>query len=791
MALANAAEARPGKRRAVLAAIIIVTIGVLLCAGVFIKSKRDEAEALNNYKRAAHANAVDAALKFDDSFKQIYQNIRTIGLLPSVRAIDRYAKNLSDNDNQTIQQIYNNIASNVAVSEVYIVPLDLNGDAIDPVTHKTGAPILSFDQLITGSGASADSDAAADPNKPEEVEIYEYRMLHKQIAWLQEHYPTDKTLSGLDYPMIGGPIVITCDNSEYNKTRKDQDRLGTILSVPFYGPDHQLKGTVSAIIRTNALSGMVSDADFALINPSYGINIPALAPGQSRLSAKAVAAGTPDPSLLYSEVLGVKTADVRGTWMLWAGKPDSAFLTSPAMHAITLFKYGGMAFMLVLTAMCLAVVWILQHGIEAEARLRQEQIEQQVEAARREKSILAAQANQRVDDEKRAAVLAVAHSVETELTRAMEMVSASTTSMASSADGIAASVRRVSQDADSVSIAAGTALANADSVTEASGALSGSIRRIADQVQQVVAIAQAAMGGEQRTRASIEALSAAVGRIGTMAEMIRGIASQTNLLALNATIEAARAGEAGRGFAIVASEVKNLANQTAGATEDINRHIVEIQSATAHAAASVGEIGGIIAQVVDVSKAVTDVVHEQESLTHDIASIMQQTGNVAREVSDKIAEVSRESIVTGGLAESFRGGTHDVAQSVQDLRTILIRMVRTSTDEADRREDPRHRTTEACQITIDGGRSVSTRHIDISRGGAWIDGESLAAIEPRTGLRGQLRLPRIAGAQAGFTLRHLDRDGGWHLEFVDGSISRELLKFVDDVAATERRAAAQ
>ena len=62
MALANAAEARPGKRRAVLAAIIIVTIGVLLCAGVFIKSKRDEAEALNNYKRAAHANAVDAAL---------------------------------------------------------------------------------------------------------------------------------------------------------------------------------------------------------------------------------------------------------------------------------------------------------------------------------------------------------------------------------------------------------------------------------------------------------------------------------------------------------------------------------------------------------------------------------------------------------------------------------------------------------------------------------------------------------------------------------------------------------
>ncbi len=781
----------PGRSRTVFAAVVIVGIGLLLCVAVFAKSQRDTAEAQTNFRRAAHADAADAAAKFDDSFRQIYQNLRTIGLLPSVRAIDRYAKNLSDNDNQTIQQIYNNIASNVAVSEVYIVPLDLNGDAIDPVTHKSGAPILSFDQLITNPGGSADADEVADPNKPEEVEIYEYRLLHKQMVWLQEHYPTDKTVSGLDYPMIGGPVVITCDNSEYDKSRKDADRVGTILSVPFYGPDHRLKGTVSAIIRVNALSRMVSDPDFALVNTTYGVAIPAVTAGQPRRSAAAVAAGRPDPGLLYSEVIGIKTADVRGQWSLWAGRPDSAFLASPAMRAITMFKFGGIGFMLILTAMCLAVLVIMRRGAAAELRLRREQVDQQADAARREKSILADQANQRVDEEKRAAVLAVANSVETELTRAMEMVAASTASMTASADGIAASVLRVSGDADSVSIAAGTALANAESVSDASGALSESIHRIASQVGQVVAIAQAAMGGEQRTRASIEALSDAVGRIGTMAEMIRGIARQTNLLALNATIEAARAGEAGRGFAIVASEVKNLASQTAGATEDITRHIGEIEAATARAVASVGEIGVIVAQVVEVSNAVTGVVHEQESLTDDIARIMEQTGSVAREVSEKIAEVSRETSVTGDLAASFRGGAHEVAQSVQDLRTILIRMVRTSSDEADRREDQRYATTEACVIVTDDGRPVSSRLVDISCGGAWIEGESLVGLAPRPGLRAQLRLPRLAGAQATVILHHLDRDGGWHIEFQDGSATRELLGFVAGFAADQPRMAAE
>lgn len=782
MAQVHTAGTIPGRGRVLAAAAIIAAIGLALCAAVFAKAQRDEAEALHNYRLAAHADAVGAARKFDSAFKQIYQNLRTIGLLPSVRAIDRYAKNLGDNDNQTIQQIYNNIASNVDVSEVYVVPLDLNGDAIDPVTHKSGAPILMFDQLITGPGSATDESEAADPNKPEEVEIYEYRLLHKQMVWLQAHYPTESSFHGLDYPMIGGPIVITCDNSEYDKTRKDADRLGMVLSVPFYGPDHHLKGTISAIIRTNALSRMVDDRDFALINTGYGVVVPATAPGQARFSAAAVAAGTADRGLLYSEVVAIATADARGAWQLWAGRPDSVFRDSPTMQAIALFRAGGIGFMLVLTAMCLAVLVIMRRGVVAEAGLRRQQVDQQAEAARREKALLADQAEQRVDDERRAAVLAVANSVEKELGRAMAMVTASTAAMRGDADGIVASVQRVSSDADGVATAAGTALANADSVTAASGALAESIERVGRQVAQVVAIAEAASAGERRTRASIDALSETVNRIAAVAELIRGIARQTNLLALNATIEAARAGEAGRGFAVVAGEVKTLAGQTASATEDITRLLGDIQAATAGAVVAVEEIGGVIARVATVTQTVTSVVRDQETFTHDIARVMQETGEVAREVSTRIAGVSRETAVTGDLAASFRSGTHDVAQSVQELRTLLIRMVRTSSEEADRREDPRYPAHDSCEIGLDGHSPVASRLVDLSLCGAWVDGGSLAALAPRPGAQGHLRLPGIAGAEARFTLHHLDRDGGWHLEFADGSASAALQARVNELA---------
>ena len=351
--------------------LAIVLIGLILAIAVYVKSRHDYAQALANYRLETHVDAEMEASKFGDAFKQIYQNLRTIGLLPSVRSIDRYAKNLSDNDNQTIQQIYNNIAGNVDVSEVYIVPLGLNGDRIDPVTHKPESPILMFDQLITSprerSGADSD-DAAVNAKKPKETEIFEYRLLHRQLTWLQAHFPTNAKIAGLRYPLVSGPSVITCDNTEYINTRNDADREGTILSVPFYGPDDRLKGSISAIIRNNALRRMLGEHDFALINTRHAYAALAFTPGQAQQSLTAVKAGQPDPTLLYSEVVPIATADPDSQWALWAGRPNARFDREPVVAAIRMFAYGGIGVVCLLTAMCIGIVFIMQHAGRAERR---------------------------------------------------------------------------------------------------------------------------------------------------------------------------------------------------------------------------------------------------------------------------------------------------------------------------------------------------------------------------------------------------------------------------------------
>lgn len=183
-----------------------------------------------------------------------------------MRNIDRHATNLSSNDTQSVKEIYKNLNSNVAVSEIYIVPRDLDPDSIDPVTAAPELPMAMFDGSIS-------DDAAYDPSKAEQVEIYEYRLLRRQNIWLAAHYPTKDTIQGLAVPVVGGNEVITCDNTDFEQSHRDTDRLGTIFSVPFYDADGRMKGSISAIIRTKALMALIPATDAALVNPAYGYRV--------------------------------------------------------------------------------------------------------------------------------------------------------------------------------------------------------------------------------------------------------------------------------------------------------------------------------------------------------------------------------------------------------------------------------------------------------------------------------------------------------------------------------------
>ncbi len=215
-----------------------------------------------------------------------------------------------------------------------------------------------FDALITGRQDQAKNPVAGgveEASGHEEVEIYEYREFQRQLAWLKEKYPTADTIEGLHVPFVSSREVITCDNTTFNSTGMDPDRTGILMSVPFYGPDRKLKGTVSAIIRTKALAALLPGQDYALLDQKEGFAIGALQGGQQVTSHEWVMRGNPDPTLLFSTALPLAVDRAAGRWLLWAGHPDAAFLSSNEATSIHTYRTIGFGVCGCLTLMGLAM----------------------------------------------------------------------------------------------------------------------------------------------------------------------------------------------------------------------------------------------------------------------------------------------------------------------------------------------------------------------------------------------------------------------------------------------------
>jgi len=208
--------------------------------------------------------------------------------------------------------------------------------------------------------------------------------------------------------------------------------------------------------------------------------------------------------------------------------------------------------------------------------------------------------------------------------------------------------------ASSVAAAAEQASVNVQTVASAAEELSSSIREITSQVSRSSTAAAKAVTEAETTSGDVEQLETAAGQIGDVVKLISEIAAQTNLLALNATIEAARAGEAGKGFAVVAQEVKNLANQTARATDDIGSQIAGIQSLTQSAVASIKAIAGTIRELDQTSTGIAAAVEEQGAATGEIARNVEEASSGTRHVAEAIIEVSKGAGETERLAANVR-----------------------------------------------------------------------------------------------------------------------------------------
>jgi methyl-accepting chemotaxis protein len=241
--------------------------------------------------------------------------------------------------------------------------------------------------------------------------------------------------------------------------------------------------------------------------------------------------------------------------------------------------------------------------------------------------------------------------------KALASVSAATAHMKESAEKMS----RVASDAklqtSAVTSASAQAASNVQTVAAATEELASSINEISRQVGESARIASEVVDQIAQSEATVTDLAQAANRIGEVVSLINTIAEQTNLLALNATIEAARAGEAGRGFAVVASEVKSLANQTAKATEGITSQVAAIQGSTREAVDTIKGIGEIIQQMAEIATSVASAVNQQGAATAEIARNVQQAAAGTREVSANIAGVSAAADESGKTAEDVLAST--------------------------------------------------------------------------------------------------------------------------------------
>jgi methyl-accepting chemotaxis protein len=271
-------------------------------------------------------------------------------------------------------------------------------------------------------------------------------------------------------------------------------------------------------------------------------------------------------------------------------------------------------------------------------------------------------------EQRRGAVEAAITAFRPMVEKLLSSVSGSATAMRSTATKLFGSSGQTSQRADSAMQAYNEASTNVETAAIAAEELSHSIAEISRQLSHTSDIVRLATEEARSTDGEIAGLASGAQKIGDVVKLIRDIADQTNLLALNATIEAARAGETGRGFSVVAAEVKSLAVQTAKATEEIASLILAVQNSTGGAVEAIRKIAARMQEINQHTSAVAAAVEQQNSATGEISHNVTSAADGAGHVVDVLSEVVGAATETRVSAEVVRDSSQTVETAVANLR---------------------------------------------------------------------------------------------------------------------------
>jgi methyl-accepting chemotaxis protein len=287
------------------------------------------------------------------------------------------------------------------------------------------------------------------------------------------------------------------------------------------------------------------------------------------------------------------------------------------------------------------------------------------------------QENQKLqaDKDKRQSMVKLADTFESSVRQVVSGVSTAANQLQRTAQKMSLNADKTNRQCTVVAAAAEQASVNVQTVAAATEELTSSINEISRQVSESSRIGSAAVEEANRANATVNGLAEAAQKIGAVVNLINEIASQTNLLALNATIEAARAGDAGKGFAVVAGEVKNLANQTAKATEEIHAQVGHMQNVTGTTVDAIKSITGTIRRMSEISTTIASAVEEQGAATREIARNVTEASKGTQEVSSNISGVSQAAGETGRGANETLSAANSLGTQSENLSQEVERFI--------------------------------------------------------------------------------------------------------------------